>query len=98
VNYLLLNGKKVCSVKLEQRIGRVRMGAKRSASFPKAIAFWSPVRPTPDHVYQLKLRGVGVLNLDIKTVFGRLAIGGYHVNAELHLPEESSYESHERAA
>jgi len=87
VDYLLLNGKKVCAIKIKKRSGRLRAGSDARAWFPKQVEFWCPARPVPDRCYYIKVRGAGVAVLDIKTVFGELAGGGYAVHAELALPE-----------
>jgi hypothetical protein len=83
VNYLLFNEKKVCAIKLKTRTGRFRTDSERPVSFPKTIVFWCPIRLVSENSYQLKLRGVGVAALNIKAVYGRLAGGGYQVDAEL---------------
>jgi hypothetical protein len=84
MNYLLLNAEKICAIKIKTQAGRLRVNkSRRTISFPKTISFWSPVRPVPNNSYQIKLRGIGLAELDIKTVFGELAGGGFLVNADL---------------
>jgi hypothetical protein len=88
MHYLIQNGKRVCTIKLKTRTGRLTTRSKRSASFPKTIGFWSPMRPVPDQSYHIKLRGVGMASLNIKAVYGPLTGGGYHVDAELASPDD----------
>ena len=70
MDYLLQNGKKVCSIKIKSQSGRVRPNLNSVASFPKIFSFCCSERPLPHEAYELKLRGVGVTALRIKSVVG----------------------------
>src|SRR5882724_9635820 len=81
---LLLNGKNVCRIKIDARAGRVRLDPNSSVSFPKTISFWCSKRPLPPYGYAVKLRGIGVVPINIKTVGAPLPSQDYyHVSADV---------------
>ncbi len=82
MDYLLLNGRKVCAIKLKQRAGRASSDPNSRGSFPRQINFWCPKRPLPQHSYEIKLRGMGVAPLNIRSVWSP-AYGSYDVYADV---------------
>ncbi len=82
MDYLLLNGRKVCAIKLKERSGRVRLDPTSRVSFPRKINFWCSKRPLPDLGYEIKLRGVGVARLNIRSV-GSPGYGNFDVYADV---------------
>jgi hypothetical protein len=82
MDYLLLNGKKVCAIKIKARGGRTCPDASSAGYFPKIINFWCSKRPLPQHSYEIKFSGAGVAPLNIKAV-GEPARDNYDVYAEV---------------
>jgi len=82
MDYLLLNGRKVCAIKLKQRAGRASSDPNSRGSFPRKISFWCPKRPLPQHSYEIKLRGMGVVPLNIRSGWSP-AYGSYDVYADV---------------
>jgi hypothetical protein len=80
MDYLLQNGKKVCPIKIKTQSGRDRPNPNSSVSFPKTFSFYCSKRPLPHEAYELKLRGVGVAALRIKSVGG--VSGPFYVRAD----------------
>lgn len=81
MDYLLQNGKKVCPIKIKSQSGRVRPNPNSVVSFPKTLSFYCSERPLPQEAYELKLRGVGVAALRIKSV-GAVS-GPFYVTADV---------------
>jgi len=71
MDYLLSQGRKVCSIKILQRPGRMPVGEHSLASFPKTVCFLSRERPMPQKSYEVKLRGIGTAAIDITSVYAR---------------------------
>jgi hypothetical protein len=82
MDYLLLNRKKVCAIKVQTRTGRVRLDPNSSRSFPRSINFWCSERPLPQNSYEIKLRGLGIVPVNIRTVAAP-GLNNYHASAEV---------------
>ncbi len=82
MDYLLLKGKRVCSIKVKERAGRVRLTPGASVSFPRKINFWCSKRPLPQYSYEIHLRGIGAAPLNIRAV-GAPGGDNYDVFAEI---------------
>lgn len=88
MDFLLLNGEKVCPIKMKARSGRVRF-VPGSVSFPRTINFWCSKRPLPRNSYEIKLRGIGTAAINVRAV---TAPGGdnYDVYADVVSPASVS--------
>jgi len=88
MDYLLLNGKKVCAIKIKAQAGRTSPKPNSAGAFPKTINFWCSKRPLPQHSYEIKLLGAGVAPLNIKAV-AEPTRDNYSVYAEVAAPAGS---------
>lgn len=86
MDYLLQGGEKVCAIKILTRTGRVQLAAKSPVSLPKAIDFRCSKRPLPQHFYQVKLRGKGIVPIRIRTICGNDSTATFLVGADVMPP------------
>jgi len=86
MDYLVQGGERVCAIKILTRTGRVQVGDNPSVSLPKAIGFRCSKRPLPQHFYQVKLRGKGIVPIRITTICGNDSTATFLVDADVMPP------------